>query len=197
MNQRPRTRLWPPEGADRTLWRLFLVLLRWRQRCGLRFTSVVRMDLFLHKAWTQKPHGGLNITLVSNVCSTSGALQFNVHTCALKKLSHGFSADHRQACCIMLTAIKKNVRHWIIFVIDSCLSTLILHWLKTWPDPFIARMGDQILRMRAADWGRGPNLNPSDREKACGLRSWLKLSNCCLALVSAPPSCYFSTDLTF
>lgn len=116
-----------------------------------------------------KKHGGLIQNV--DVWWTSGALQINVNTRAFKKKPfHGFSAN-QQACCIMLTAIKKQRSPLIFFSLSTCLWALILHCLKNLARSIYSQNVYQILRMRAADLRRGSNVNASDREKACGLRS--------------------------
>lgn len=96
---------------------------------------------------------------------------------AFKKNSHGFSADHQQACCIMLTAIKKknNVRHWIIFVMDSCLWALIPHWLKNPARSIYSQNRSSVLAHARCRFEAGPKLERFWQRKGVWAEEWTQV----------------------
>lgn len=129
--------------------------------CSRGSNVLARMSLpwsdfcdFTTKPWTQKPHGCLTFKVNDR---RSSEAQFNFYTRALKKtFTWLFCRSSAALSCHVNSNIKQRSPLIFVVVVDSYLWALIRHWLKTWPDPFIARIVYQFLRMCAVNsrWGK-------------------------------------------
>lgn len=124
---------------------------------------VARMSLpwsdfcdLITKPWTQKPHDCLTFNVNDR---RSSEAQFNFYTRIKKTFTWLFCRSSAALLCHVNINIKQRsplIFVVVVVVVDSYLWALIRHWLKTWPDPFIARIVYQFLRMCAVNsrWGK-------------------------------------------